>query len=507
VAGNVYHSGVVPAKVGPVYGAPRMNVLDLAVIGGGIVGLGVARLAARNGLTVAVLERSDIGSGASGTSSHMLHGGLRYLEHGHVALVHEALRERAAVSRMAPGLVTPTRFLVPSYRGDRRPRWMVAVGLALYDALAGGRSLSARGSVSARDALALEPNLAADGLTGAGLYSDVVMDDARLAVTVGMDAAAHGAAIHTWTEVTGARPGPSGGITLTANDRIEGGARTVTARVVINAAGAWSDAVRGELHRALHPGSADPDPVLRPSRGIHLVLPALTRGHAITSFAPGDGRVVFVIPFAGHSLVGTTEVEVASPPGPDAWRASVAEVRYLRTTLARLLPEGAQLPIVGVLSGVRPLLGAPGGVGAASREHRVIPDGNVITIAGGKYTTFRVMARDALAAAWPRLGRHDRPPGDRTDPLPVWPAGLDDPDALATFAATCAFARRTEDVIRRRGTLWLSPDRGRIAAPVVAGALARHFGRDASAQDEDLRHFHARLERDERVLAEAGETP
>jgi glycerol-3-phosphate dehydrogenase len=484
-----------------------MSVLDLAVIGGGIVGLGVARLAARNGLTVAVLERSDLGSGASGASSHMLHGGLRYLEHGHIALVHEALRERTEVSRMAPGLVTPTRFLVPSYRGDRRPRWMVAVGLALYDALAGGRALSARGSVSAPDALALEPGLAHEGLTGAGLYSDVVMDDVRLAVVVAMDAAAHGAAIHTWTEVTGARPGPHGGITLTARDRIDGGASTVTARVVINAAGAWGDVVRRELHRALHPGTADPEPVLRPSRGIHLVLPAVTRSHAITAFARDDGRVVFVIPFAGHALVGTTEVEVASPPAPDAWRPSVHEVRYLRAALARLLPDGARLPIVGLLSGVRPLLGAPGGVGTAPREHRVIADGNVITVAGGKYTTFRVMARDALAAAWLPLGRHDRPPGDRPDPLPTWPAGLDDPGALATFAATRAFARRTEDVIRRRSTLWLAPDRGRIAAPVVAGVLARQFGRDAAAQDEDLRHFHARLEREERVLAEAGETP
>jgi glycerol-3-phosphate dehydrogenase len=484
-----------------------MDVLDLAIVGGGIVGLGVARLAARNGLSVAVLERSDIGSGASGASSHMLHGGLRYLEHGHIGLVREALRERDEVSRMAPGLVTPTRFLVPSWRGDRRPRWMVALGLTIYDALAGPRGLSPHHAVSARDALALEPGLRPDGLTGAGLYSDVVMDDVRLAVAVGMDAAAHGASIHTWTEVTGARPGPDGAVTVTARDRVDGGERTVTARAVINAAGAWVDEVRGALHRALHPGTPDPAPLLRPSRGIHLVLPALTRGHAITAFAPEDGRVVFVIPFAGHALVGTTEVEVGSPPAPDAWRASAAEVRYLRATLARLLPDGARLPVAGLLSGVRPLLAAPGGVGGAPREHRVYTDGPVITVAGGKYTTFRVMAYDALAAAWPRLGRQHRPPADRTEPLPAWPAGLEDPAALAEWSATSAFARRTEDVIRRRGALWLSPDRGRIAAPVVAAALARRFGRDATAQDVDLQHFHARLEREERVLAEAGENP
>ncbi|MEK7330775.1 MAG: FAD-dependent oxidoreductase, partial [Candidatus Eisenbacteria bacterium] len=161
--------------------AQAVTSFDLVVVGGGITGLGIARLAARNGLTVAVLERGDLAAGASSASSHMLHGGLRYLEHGHYRLVRESLRERAAVARLAPDLAHPTRFVLPFYRGDRRPPWMVRAGLLLYDALAGRANLAPHAAVQPREALALEPDLAPAGLLGAGLYSDVVMDDVRLA--------------------------------------------------------------------------------------------------------------------------------------------------------------------------------------------------------------------------------------------------------------------------------------------------------------------------------------
>lgn len=483
----------------------RVSVHDLVVVGGGIVGLGVARLAARNGFSVAVVERADLASGASSASSHMLHGGLRYLEHGHLSLVREALRERMQVSRMAPDLTRPARFVVPFYRGDRRPGWMVRLGLTLYDMLAGERRLSPHGAASARDTAALEPDLNEQGLLGSGLYSDVVMDDGRLAVAVAMDAARHGAVIHTWTEATGARPEPDGTLTLVARDRLEHRELRLSGRVIVNACGAWADRVRRDLLCALRPGSPDPAPLLRPSRGVHLVFPALTRGHGITSFAPADGRVVFVVPFGEYSLVGTTEVEVETPLTPDAWHASVAEVRYLRGVVARLLPSHAGDPALAITSGLRPLLAAERGVGSAPREHRVIEDDALLTIVGGKYTTFRVMARDVLARAWERLGRAGTTMRDPVEPLPAWPAGLTTPEAIAEFAATQAFARRTEDVIRRRSQLWLAPDRGRISAPIVAAMLAHRFGWGTPRVDEELRHFHTRLDREERLLAEAGE--
>src|SRR5262245_40193168 len=179
---------------------------DLVVLGGGVTGLGIARLAARSGWSVTVIERDDLATGASSATSHMLHGGLRYLEHGRFRLVREALSERMIVSRMAPALAKPVRFLVPLRRGDRVGPLKLRAGLVLYDLLAGRSGPSPHMMAGARQALALEPGLQPDGLRGAGLYSDVVMDDARLAVAVARDAAAHGAEILPRTELVAARP-------------------------------------------------------------------------------------------------------------------------------------------------------------------------------------------------------------------------------------------------------------------------------------------------------------
>ncbi|NOT35699.1 MAG: FAD-dependent oxidoreductase [Candidatus Eisenbacteria bacterium] len=481
-----------------------MDRVDLAVIGGGITGVGIARLAARNGLSVALFERADLASGASSATSHMLHGGLRYLEHGQFALVRESLAERTAVSRMAPGLARPRRFLMPFYRGDRRPGWMVRTGLWLYDSLAGGRGLEPHQSFGAAAALALEPDLEPEGLLGGAIYGDVVMDDARITVSVAMDAAAHGAAIHSHTEVTGARPGAEGGIELIVRDALEGGERSALARYVVIACGAWSDSVRTRLLRALEPGRPDPARLLRPTRGVHLVFPALTRGHGITAFAPRDGRVVFVVPFGEWSIVGTTETEVVSSESPDAWSPSLEEVRYLREALARLLPSQARRPALALMAGVRPLAASDGTLAAASREHRVTEDGDLFTIVGGKYTGFRPMAHDIVARVMARLHRSARI-DDPATPLPPWLAAEAGAEALAAFAVERAFARRLEDVVRRRSLLWLAPDGGRIAAPLLAEALGRRLGWDATRTREELRAFHARLDDDERLLHEAYE--
>jgi len=434
----------------------------------------------------------------------MLHGGLRYLEHGRLRLVRESLRERGEVSRMAPELAHPTRFMLPFYRGDRRPPWMVRTGLLLYDLLAGPRGLSRRSAVRAGEALALEPDLEPTGLLGAGLYSDVVMDDARLAIAVARDAASHGAAIHPWTEVIGARPAGSN-VEVIARDALGGGERLLTARAVVNAAGPWVDDVRRRLVCSLTPGAPDPAPLMRPSRGVHLIFPPITRGHGLLLTARSDGRVFFIVPLNGLSLVGTTEVEVASPPGAEDSRPSLDEVRYLRAELARALPRPALAPVLAVTGGVRPLLSAGGAVGEASREHRVLMDGPIVTIAGGKYTTFRVMARDTLERLTPLLGREGRPIQDPAEPLPR-PLGPGHPiERLAEFAADQEFARRVEDVVRRRTDLWLTPDRGRVAAGEVAAALARRLGWDEARRRGELQRYHDALADEERLLRRAWE--
>ena len=476
--------------------------LDLVILGGGITGLGLARLAARNGYAVAVLERSDLASGASSATSHMLHGGLRYLEHGHFGLVREALRERSALARMAPDLARPTRFLLPFYRGDRRPPWMVRLGLATYDAFAGPGRLSRHAAIRRSEALALEPGLATDGLVGAGLYSDVVMDDAGLAVAVARDAAAHGAAIHTYTEAVGARPAPGPAVEVLARDHLEGRDLSLVAPIVVNVTGAWCDATRTTLLRALHPGSADPLPIMRPTRGVHLVFPRLTEGHGVLGFARTDGRVFFVIPFGNHSLVGTTEVETPSPPPAGAQSASLEEVRYLRGELERMLPAAIDAPPLGVTCGLRPLLAGEDQVSATTREHRIVEEGPFLTMAGGKYTTFRVMARDLLRIVARRLRRPA--PRDSDDPLPRSSA-VASLEGLAEWAVDHAFARRLDDVVRRRSALWLSPDRGRVAAQALAVSLGLKLGWSDDRTRDEVREFHAALEREERLLQSARE--
>src|SRR5262245_38683903 len=222
---------------------------DLLVLGGGVTGLALARLAARSGWTVSVVERDDLATGASSATSHMLHGGLRYLEHGRFRLVREALSERMAVSRLAPALAKPVRFLVPLRRGDRVGPLKLRAGLALYDLLAGRAGLSPHVLAGARQALAMEPAPEHERPRAAGVYSDVVMDDARIAMAVARDAAAHGAEILTHTELVAARPEPSTGrqvVELRARGapiRAEGpgGVRSLKPLLIVNATGAWGD--------------------------------------------------------------------------------------------------------------------------------------------------------------------------------------------------------------------------------------------------------------------------
>jgi glycerol-3-phosphate dehydrogenase len=470
---------------------PESKPLDLVILGGGITGAGIARLAARNGLAVALVERGDLASGASSASSHMLHGGLRYLEHGRLNLVRESLIERAALSRMAPSLARPRRFLVPLYRGDRVGPFRLRVGLSLYDFLAGSRGLAPHVMARPRDALELEPQLAPQGLLGAGIYSDVVMDDARVVVAVARDAAAHGAEIHTWTEPVAARRSEAkegsapGGIALTVRDRLDGAERTLVARLLINATGSWSDATRRWLAASMSPGSPPPAPALRPSRGTHLIYPPLTRGHGLLLTARADGRVFFVVPFADWSLVGTTELEVPSPPPDRAFLPTLEEVAYLRAELGRAMPEVADVPPIAAFAGLRPLLHSSDSIGHASREHRVIDEAPVITIAGGKYTTFRVMARDTLAVAARRLGRRVAI-HDSDDPLPSPLTGPATAERIADHAIDFEFARRIEDVLRRRTTLWLAADRGRIPARLIAERMAQRLGWSAERTREEV---------------------
>jgi glycerol-3-phosphate dehydrogenase len=244
-------------------------------------------------------------------------------------------------------------------------------------------------------------------------------------------------------------------------------------------------------------------PLLRPSRGTHFVYPALTRGHGLLLTAGSDGRVFFAIPFGRHTLVGTTEIEVASPPPAEAFRPSLEELRYLRRELARALPSCAGAPPLAVFAGVRPLLRSTQDVGGAPREHRAFSEGPVVTIAGGKYTTFRLMARTALIAAARILGRD---PAAIADPAAALPAPLPDVAdgaALGARAAGEEFARTLEDALRRRSRRWLDDDRGLGISGEVAGAMARRLGWSPERQRDEMDRYETSVREEQALIAQA----
>jgi glycerol-3-phosphate dehydrogenase len=379
---------------------------DVLVIGGGICGAGVLLEAARRGLKALLVERRDFAWGTSSRSSKLVHGGLRYLKDGHVRLTAESVREREMLLRCAPGLVEPQGFAFAQYDGARGRRSLLA-GLALYDVLAGRRE---RHWLAADDFLMAAPNVKRDGLAGGIVYTDARTDDARLVLRVLREAVDHGAAAvnHLGARALLRAGGRVCGATLAC--AADGREYAVRAKVVIDATGAWSGTLHGQ------------GPRLRPLRGSHLILPAwrLPLARAVSLMHPHDGRPVFAFPWEGATLVGTTDVDHLDGMEREA-RITRAEVDYLMAALQAQFPH-LQLTdndIVSTYAGVRPVIaGKEGGAPSQEgREHVAWSSPGLVAIAGGKLTTFRAIALDALRLAKAQL------PG-WNDPL----------DACAVFA-------------------------------------------------------------------------
>ena len=317
------------------------DLFDLLVVGGGINGVGIARDAAGRGLKVVLCEKGDLAGATSSASSKMIHGGLRYLEHGAFRLVRESLAEREVLLATAPHLVHPMRFVLPHGPGSR-PRWMVRAGLFFYDRLGGARSLPGSASVDLRQGPLGSP-LRAGG--GGFVYSDCVVDDARLTIANARDAARHGAEILTRTALTAARRDAGAWrATLAAED---GTTREVAARILVNAAGPWASEVRALAGLS---GPAN----LRLVKGSHIVVPRLYPHDHAYLLQNDDRRVVFTIPFEGdYTLIGTTE---AAANGPQAGDVTAEEVAYLCRAVGRWFAR-APVPadVVWRFAGVRPL--------------------------------------------------------------------------------------------------------------------------------------------------------
>ncbi|HEX9780042.1 MAG TPA: glycerol-3-phosphate dehydrogenase/oxidase [bacterium] len=381
-----------------VLGRLAQQQFDLLVIGGGIVGAGVARDAAMRGLEVALVEQGDFAGGTSSKTSKLIHGGLRYLEHGQLGLVRESVRERRVLREVAPGLVRPLALLLPAYAGDPRPAWKLRAGLWLYDLLAWGRTVQPHRILSARRALAMEPTLSAEELRGAGLYGDCQMDDARLCLANVLQAKSFGAACANYVRVQSLIMTVKGVCGAAVEDTLAQQTFDIRARVVVNATGPWSDVVR----RLSVP---DAPRRLAPTKGIHVVLPRIAeRGLFLQSGA--DGRMVFVLPWGRVSLVGTTESTVDAPL--EHLRAYRNEVGYLLELVNRRLPGAhvSEQDVIGTFAGARPLLSFSGRADAASREHRIeIDRRGLISVMGGKYTTYRRMAQQVADLVAKRVGR------------------------------------------------------------------------------------------------------
>jgi len=421
--------------------------VDLLVIGGGITGAGIARDAALRGIRTALVERGDFGGATSSNSSRLIHGGLRYLEQHDFGLVFEASRERRILLQLAPHLVRPLPFLFPVYRGSRVPPWRLRAGMWLYDLLAAFRNVHPHSWLGPRAVRRAEPALRDKDLRGAALYYDAQTDDARLVLATMRGAAQAGALVTSYTEATSLLK-PDGQVRgAVVRDRLTGQSQHVRALVVVNATGPWVD----RLARLDRP---DAPPLLRLTKGAHVAVPRRRIGHthAVTLTSPLDGRVMFVLPWGKEgelSYIGTTDTDDVS--SPDEVRTSGADVVYLLRSANAFFPQARLTPrdVVSTWAGLRPLL-APDReltASAVSREHRVSESpGGLITIAGGKLTTYRVMARDVADRAAERLHQLDgRPVGRRpsTDRLPLPGGETADLEVLVEAARARGASERT----------------------------------------------------------------
>ena len=392
-------------------GRMTSEVFDVLVVGGGVTGTGAALDAATRGLSVALIEARDYAAGASSKSSKLIHGGLRYLEMLDFGLVREALRERRLLlTELAPHLVRPVPFLWPlTHRGWERP--YVGAGLLLYDSMGGRRAVPRARHLSRRRALRLAPALKRKALVGAVQFYDAQEDDARMVACLARTAADQGAAMATNVRMDGLLTEDGRVTGVTGRDVLEGGELTIRARHVVLATGAWTVTAGQDGH--------DPRPRVRPSKGVHIVVPRRRIQMNTGLLARTEKSVLFVIPWGEHWIIGDTDTEWQHDPGRPA--ASRADIDYLLAKVNTMLRRPlTHADIEGVFAGLRPLVAAPKARDTTrlSREHSVSSVAPGLTaIAGGKFTTYRVMARDLIDAAARDL-RRPVPPS-RTDTVPL----------------------------------------------------------------------------------------
>ena len=502
----------------------RREPFDIVVIGGGATGAGIAVDAASRGFSTLLLERMDFGKGTSSRSTKLVHGGVRYLEQGNVSLVMGALRERGILRRNAPHLVHDVPFVVPNYSWWETPFY--GIGLKIYDLLAGQYGFGKSRLLSREETLDRLPNLRQDGLRGGVIYHDGQFDDARLLIHLLATAADQGATVLNYAPVVEITRGSDGFVNgVVAQDTESGNRIAIGARVVINATGMFADETRR---------LADPNitPMMVASQGIHLVLDStFLRGDtAIMVPHTSDGRVLFAIPWHRHTVVGTTDTPIDGPSYEP--RPFDQEIEFVLETARLYLSHPPRRDdILSVFVGIRPLVQQASAsattTSALSRDHTVhIDESGLLTIAGGKWTTYRHMAEDTVnhaimlgkladrACITQELRIHgyaeDVDEGDTlwvygSDAEPIRRLARESPElgrqldsqlpiiaAQVVWAVREEMARSVEDVLARRTrALFLDARAATRMAPAVAALMAQELGKDQTWTDAEVARFSA----------------
>jgi len=496
------------------------NPWDIIVVGGGATGVGVAIDAASRGYDVLLLEQSDFGKGTSSRSTKLAHGGVRYLEQGNIGLVMEALKERGLLLQNAPHLVHDLAFVVPNYDWWEAPFY--GLGLKLYQLLAGKYGFGKSRLLTREETLERLPTLKTEGLRGGAIYYDGQFDDARLLVHMVFTAFEQGATLLNYVEVTGlTKDGQEFVDGIIARDVESGEGLRATAKVVINATGAFSDRLRRAANSTV-------EPMIAPSQGIHLVFGPefLQAESAIMVPHTSDKRVLFAIPWHGHTLVGTTDTPISNAELEPV--AMEQEVEFVLSTAGQyLIKPPTRKDVLSVFAGIRPLVRASGvsNTAALSRDHVIhIDSSGLMTICGGKWTTYRHMAEDCVDQAATLAQLPDHPcvthhlsihgahnSAKQLGSLSVY--GIDaveiqkliqeDPhlgerlhpalpyvQAEVIWAVRHEMARTVEDVLARRTrSLFLNARATLEMAPVVANLMGLELDWDESAQASQLEMF------------------
>lgn len=486
----------------------RKKPWDVLIIGGGASGLGAAVDAASRGYRTLLLEKYDFAKGTSSRSTKLVHGGVRYLQNGDVSLVIEALKERGIMRKNAPHLVQDLSFVIPSYDWWNSPFY--GIGLKIYDMMAGNLGLGPSTLLDRQETIDLIPNVKKEGLRGGVIYHDGQFDDARMAISLAQTAENHGASLLNYFSVTGMNKENNMISGVQAKDELSGKTYSIEAKVVINATGVFSDEV-------IQMDQRDAKKRIVPSQGVHIVLDKrfLSGPHAIMVPHTSDGRVLFAVPWNGYVVVGTTDTQIKEALVEPI--AQEEEIQFILDNAGMYMTTPpTRDDIKSVFSGLRPLA-APENDGSAtkeiSRHHKVIVStSGLVSILGGKWTTYRKMAEDIINTAQsvgglPERGciTHNLPVhgydynSDWTNPLHVYGVDIDkiiklDPEGNTSlskevhltknqviWAVREEMAMTVEDVLARRTrVLFLNASESLILAPTVAAIMGKEMGKDSS---------------------------